>query len=499
MRLSDRHSEVSRGHSTPMYREKARTVPLDKRGKWSGWQDTQLMGTERQKIQMELAFMAEGRGETPMAADKGTEVSMAKREPEDPALTVLLMEQIGQHENLRKALQRVRQNKGSPGIDGMTVNKLPGYLKKHWPQIREQLLAGTYSPKPVKRVEIPKSNGGIRKLGIPTVLDRFIQQAMMQVLQTYWDKTFSEHSYGFRPGRSAHQAISRSQQYVEQGYRWVVDIDLEKFFDRVNHDKLMGNLAQRVRDKRLLKVIRAFLNAGVMENGLVSATREGAPQGGPLSPLLSNVVLDELDRELERRGHRFIRYADDCNIYVRSERAGQRVMENISNFITRTLKLKVNPTKSKVDRPWRCKFLGFRITVGKQTKRSIAPSSLSRFKERVRKLTCYRRGVTIEQMIENLNRYLIGWRGYFGYCQSPSVLQVLDGWIRRRLRCVYWRRWKRGKKRFAELRRLGVGRDLAAQTAGSVHGPWRISRSPALSYAFPSAHFNSLGLALLAG
>jgi RNA-directed DNA polymerase len=457
------------------------------------------MGTERQKIQMELAFMAEGRGETPMAVNKGTEVPMAKREPEDPALTVLLMEHICRRENLRKALQRVRQNKGSPGIDGMTVNKLPGYLKKHWPEIHEQLLAGTYSPKPVKRVEIPKSNGGIRKLGIPTVLDRFIQQAIMQVLQTYWDKTFSEHSYGFRPGRSAHQAISRSQQYVEQGYRWVVDIDLEKFFDRVNHDKLMGNLAKRILDKRLLKVIRAFLNAGVMENGLVSATTEGAPQGGPLSPLLSNVVLDKLDRELEQRGHRFVRYADDCNIYVRSERAGQRVMENISNFITRTLKLKVNPTKSKVDRPWRCKFLGFRITVGKQTKRSIAPSSLSRFKRRVRKLTCYRRGVPIEQMIENLNRYLIGWRGYFGYCQSPSVLQVLDCWIRRRLRCVYWRRWKRGKKRFAELRRLGVGRDLAAQTAGSVHGPWRISRSPALSYAFPSAHFNSLGLALLAG
>ena len=457
------------------------------------------MGTKQQKTQMELAFMAEGRGEAPMAAHKGTEVPMAKREPEDPALTVLLMEQIGQRENLRKALQRVRQNKGSPGIDGMTVNKLPGYLKKHWPQIREQLLAGTYSPKPVKRVEIPKPDGGVRKLGIPTVLDRFIQQAMMQVLQAYWDKTFSEHSYGFRPGRSAHQAIRRSQQYVEQGYRWVVDIDLEKFFDRVNHDKLMGHLAKRLRDKRLLKLIRAFLNAGVMENGLVSATTEGAPQGGPLSPLLSNVVLDELDRELERRGHRFIRYADDCNIYVRSERAGQRVMENISSFITRKLKLKVNPTKSKVDRPWRCKFLGFRITVGKQTKRSIAPSSLSRFKKRVRKLTCYRRGVPIEQMIENLNRYLIGWRGYFGYCQSPSVLQVLDCWIRRRLRCVYWRRWKRGKKRFAELRRLGVGRDLAAQTAGSVHGPWRISRSPALSYAFPRAHFNSLGLALLAG
>jgi RNA-directed DNA polymerase len=320
----------------------------------------------------------------------------------------------------------------------------------------------------------------------------------MQVLQNYWDKTFSEHSYGFRPGRSAHQAISRSGQYVEQGYRWVVDIDLEKFFDRVNHDKLMGRLAKRISDKRLLKIIRAFLNAGVMANGLVSATTEGTPQGGPLSPLLSNIVLDELDRELERRGHRFVRYADDCNIYVRSERAGRRVMESVSKFITHKLKLKVNQSKSKVDRPWRCKFLGFRIIVGKETKRGIAPKSLSRFKKRVRKLTCYRRGVTIERMIEKLNRYLIGWRGYFGYCQTASVLGLLDCWIRRRLRCVYWRRWKRGKKRFAQLRKLGVGKDLSAQTAGSVHGPWRISRSPALSFAFPNAHFNTLGLVLLA-
>jgi RNA-directed DNA polymerase len=456
------------------------------------------MGAKRQKIQLELAFMAESKGEAPMAADKGTEASKAKRNPEDPALPVLLMEEICQRENLSRALQRVRQNKGSPGIDGMTVKKLPRYLKKHWPQIREQLLAGTYCPKPVRRVEIPKSNGGLRKLGIPTVLDRFIQQAIMQVLQKYLDKTFSEHSYGFRPGRSAHQAIRRSQQYVEQGYRWVVDIDLEKFFDRVNHDKLMGNLAKRIPDKRLLKVIRAFLNAGVMENGLVSATTEGAPQGGPLSPLLSNVVLDELDRELERRGHRFVRYADDCNIYVRSERAGSRVMENISKFITRKLKLKVNQSKSRVDRPWRCKFLGFRIIAGKETKRGIAPESLSRFKRRVRELSSYRRGVTIEQMTEKLNRYLIGWRGYFGYCQTPSVLVRLDSWIRRRLRYVYWRRWKRGKKRFAELRRLGIAKDLAARTAGSVHGPWRISRSPALSFVFPNAHFSSLGLSLLA-
>jgi RNA-directed DNA polymerase len=456
------------------------------------------MDAKRRKIQLELAFMAEGRGEAPMAADKGTEVPKAKRSPEDPALPVLLMEEICQRESLRRALQRVRQNKGVPGIDGMTVKKLSGYLKKHWPEIREQLLAGTYRPQPVKGVEILKPNGGIRKLGIPTALDRFIQQAIMQVLQKYWDKTFSEHSYGFRPGRSAHQAINRSQQYVDEGYRWVVDIDLEKFFDRVNHDKLMGKLAKRIPDKRLLKIIRAFLNAGVMENGLVSATTEGTPQGGPLSPLLSNIVLDELDRELERRGHCFVRYADDCNIYVRSERAGKRVMENISKFITRKLKLKVNQSKSKVDRPWRCKFLGFRLIVGKETKRGIAPRSLFRFKRRVRELTCYRRGVSIEQMIAKLNRYLIGWRGYFGYCQTPSVLVRLDSWIRRRLRCVYWRRWKRGKRRFAELRRLGIGKDLAAKTAGSVHGPWRISRSPALSYVFPNAHFTSLGLSLLA-
>lgn len=454
------------------------------------------MDTKRRKIQLELAFMAKGKSEAPKTVGKGTEVSVAKRKSEDPALPVLLMEEIVKRENLKKALQRVRQNKGSPGIDGMTVRKLSGYLKKHWPRIREQLLAGNYQPKPVKRTEIPKPNGGMRKLGIPTVLDRFVQQAIMQVLQKYWDKTFSEHSYGFRPGRSAHQAISCSQQYAEQGYRWVVDIDLEKFFDRVNHDKLMGKLAKRIPDKRLLKIIRAFLNAGVMANGLVSATTEGTPQGGPLSPLLSNIVLDELDRELERRGHRFVRYADDCNIYVRSERAGHRVMESISKFITRKLKLKVNQSKSKVDRSGRCKFLGFRI-VGKETKLGIAPKSLARFKKRVRKLTCYRRGVTIEQMIEKLNRYLIGWRGYYGYCQTPSVLVRLDSWIRRRLRCVYWRRWKRGKKRFAELRKRGINKDLSARTAGSVHGPWRISRSPALSFVFPNAHFNTLGLALL--
>jgi RNA-directed DNA polymerase len=455
------------------------------------------MDTKRQKIQLELALMTANKGETPRAVTEGIEASMAKCRPEHPALTDLLMEEVCKRENLKKALRRVKQNKGSPGIDGMTVNKLPGYLRQHWPDIRDQLLAGCYRPQPVKRVEIPKPDGGVRKLGIPTVRDRFVQQAALQVLQKYWDKTFSEHSFGFRPGRSAHQAISLAQHYVDEGHRWVVDIDLEKFFDRVNHDRLMARLARRIHDKRMLKLIRAFLNAGVMENGLVSATREGTPQGGPLSPLLSNIVLDELDRELEHRGHRFVRYADDSNIYVRSERAADRVMESISKFITRKLKLKVNQSKSKIGRPSECKFLGFRITGRNETKRSIAPQVLERFKKRVRRMTGRNRSMPLDKVIDQLNRYLTGWRGYFGHCQTPSVLAGLDAWIRRRLRCVVWKQWKRGRKRFAELRRLGVGKDLAAQTAGSVHGPWRISHSPALSLAMPNAYFDALGLVRL--
>jgi len=376
----------------------------------------------------------------------------------------------------------------------MTVGELPDYLREHWPTVHDSLLRGTYKPQPVKRVEIPKPGGGMRKLGIPTVLDRFVQQAIFQVLQAHWDATFSEQSYGFRPGRSAHQAVAKAQQYVSEGHAWVVDIDLEKFFDRVNHDMLMSRIAQRVSDRRLLKVLRAFLNAGVMENGLVGPTREGTPQGGPLSPLLSNIVLDDLDRELERRGHRFVRYADDCNIYVRSERAGHRVMESVTRFITRKLKLKVNESKSKVDRPQRCKFLGFRFVRSKSIKRGLAPQTVQRFKRRIRELTRRTRGVSLERMVEQLSRYLVGWRGYFGFCETPSVLGALDSWIRRRLRCVVWKQWKRGRKRFAELRACGVGKDLAAQTAGSVHGPWRISRSPALSYAFPNAYFTTLGL-----
>jgi RNA-directed DNA polymerase len=405
-----------------------------------------------------------------------------------------LMEEVCERENCKQALARVKANKGSPGVDGMTVHELPDYLKQHWPAIREQLLGGTYKPQTVKRVEIPKPDGGIRKLGIPTVLDRFIQQAVMQVLQRKWDRTFSDHSYGFRPGRSAHQAVEAAQKYIAEGYRWVVDLDLEKFFDRVNHDKLMAKIAERVSDKRLLKLIRTFLRAGVMESGLVSPVDEGTPQGGPLSPLLSNIVLDEFDRELERRGLRFARYADDSNIYVRSRRAGERVMASITAFLTRKLKLKVNEQKSAVARPWERKFLGFSFTWNREPKRRIAPKAVLRFKERVRELTSRTRGVSMERMAAELAQYLKGWRGYFGKCETPSVLEGLEEWTRRRLRSAIWKQWKRGTVRFAELRKRGVGKDLAAKTAGSAHGPWRLANSPALAIALPNAYFDSLGI-----
>ena len=343
-------------------------------------------------------------------------------------------------------------------------------------------------------MEIPKASGGIRPLGIPTVLDRFIQQAVMQVLQADWDGTFSETSFGFRPGRSAHQAVEQAQAYIAAGHGFVVDIDLEKFFDRVNHDILMGLVAKRVADKRLLKLIRGFLTAGAMDGGIVSPTEEGTPQGGPLSPLLSNLMLDVLDKELEKRGHRFVRYADDCNIYVRSQRAGERVMAGIEKFLTKRLKLKVNKAKSAVAKPSARKFLGFSFTGGREPRRRIAPQAIARFKAKVRELTRRTRGRSLPQTSKELSTYLVGWRGYFGFCQTPSVLRALDEWIRRRVRAIAWKQWKRGPARFAELRRRGVGRDLAAQTAGSPHGPWRLAASPALHMALPIAAFRSLGL-----
>src|ERR1700687_2515814 len=453
-----------------------------------------LRSDMRQNLQGELYFSSAPMGEARKAGREGVESLQAVHASESPASTNRLMEEVCERENLKEALRRVKVNKGSPGVDGMTVGAIPDYLKQHWPAIREQLLNGTYEPKPVRRVEIPKPDGGgVRKLGIPTVLDRFIQQAVMQVLQKQWNPTFSLHTYGFRPRRSAHQAVAQAQQYIAQGYGWVIDLDLEKFFDRVNHDKLMGQIAKRVEDKRLLKLIRVFLNAGVMENGLVSPSVEGTPQGGPLSPLLSNLVLDELDQELECRGHRFVRYADDCNIYVRSERAGHRVMESISRFITQKLKLKVNEAKSAVARPQERKFLGFSFTAGPDIKRTIAPKSLDRFKQRIRDITRRAKGVSIKTTMEELAQYMRGWRGYFGFCETPEELIALTRWVRLRLRAALWRQWKTPSRRRAALIALRVSGELS-NTSGSGRGPWHIARSKALSVGLSNAHFKSLGL-----
>lgn len=448
---------------------------------------------KRPNNQLVLAFMEEGRGEAPTASSEGTESAKAVRQPESPAQE-RLMEEVCGRENLRQALKRVQANRGSAGVDGMQAGELPKYLGQHWPVLREQLLSGTYQPQPVLRMEIAKPDGGVRQLGIPTVLDRFIQQAVLQVLQSRWDRTFSEHSYGFRPGRSAHQTVRKAQQYIAEGYRWVVDLDLEKFFDRVNHDKLMGQVAERISDQRMLKLIRAFLEAGVMEDGLVSPIDEGTPQGGPLSPLLSNLVLDELDRMLEGRGHRFARYADDCNIYVRSRRAGERVMGSLSRFIRGKLKLKVNSEKSAVARPWERKFLGFSFSRERQPKRRIAWKAAQRFKQRVRELTGRTRGISLRRMAKELGQYLRGWLAYFGHCQTPSVLADFDKWIRRRLRSVIWKQWQRFRRRYRQLRKRGVERRLAFQTAKSNHGPWRLAKSPALAMALPNAYFDSLGI-----
>src|SRR6202163_3426380 len=453
-----------------------------------------LKDDEQQNIQMQLDFSSAPTGEARVAGREGTEASGAMNGTENPASTNRLMEEVCERENLKAALQRVKANKGSPGVDGMTVIGIKDYLKQHWPAIREQLLSGTYEPKPLRRVEIATPDGGVRKLGIPTVLDRFIQQAVMQVLQRRWDRTFSDYSYGFRPGRSAQQAVAQAQQYIAEGHGWCVDLDLEKFFDRVNHDKLMGQIAKRVEDKRLLKLIRAFLNAGVIENGLVSPSVEGTPQGGPLSPLLSNLVLDELDRELERRGHRFVRYADDCNIYVSSGRAGQRVMESITQFITQELKLKVNEAKSAVARPQERKFLGFSFTAGPEVKRVIAPKAVDRFKQRIREITGRAKGVSMETTMEELAPYMRGWRSYFGFCETPEVLISLTRWVRLRLRAGMWRQWKAPRRRKAALLELGVRPRLASNTAGSGLGPWYLAKAKALSVELSNAYFKSLGL-----
>jgi RNA-directed DNA polymerase len=431
-------------------------------------------------MQLELPFAR--RGEAP--------VGMSERNA--PVEGDGLIERVVESSNLSAAVNRVKQNGGSPGIDGMTVAARPGYLDTHWPEIREALLSGTYTPQPVKRVEIPTPHGGRRKLGIPTVLDRCIQQALLQVLQPAWDASFSGSRDGFRPGRSAHQAIAQAQHDLETGDSWVVDLDLEQFFDRVNHDKLMSRVKARVTDRRVLKLVDRYLKAGALTGDDWEATEEGTPQGGPLSPRLANLLLDGLDKELERRGHRVVRDADDCNIYVRSARAGRRVLASVTRFLSRKLKRSVNEAKSAVDRPWRRTFLGFRFTGCRPNRRTASGKAFKRFKAEIRRRTQRTRGVSLPRVVRDVRQYLDGWFAYFGYAEATSAFKELDSWTRRRLRCYLWKQW--GRRRYRELVNRGVSRDLAWNTAKSAHGPWRLSRSPALTYALPGEYFDGLGV-----
>ena len=418
----------------------------------------------------------------------------AREQKESPGQNERLMEQVAAPANLNAAGKRVRENGGAPGIDGVTVEAFVAQAKPRAETLRKELLEGSYRPSPLRRVEIPKSSGsGKRKLSIPSVQDRVVQQALLQVLQPILDPSFSEHSYGFRPNKSAHQAVASAQAYIQKGYDWVVDLDLEAFFDRVNHDRLMSRLGQRIADQRVLWIIRRFLQAGVMENGVLCPTTEGTPPGGPLSPCLANLVLDELDKELERRGLRFVRYADDSNVYLRSKRAATNAFENLIGFIEGRLKLKVNRAKSAVARPWERKFLGFSFTRGKDPKRRIAPKALAKAKQRIRKLT-QKGQANFAATMAALRRFLMGWLGYFRFCQTPSVLMALEEWTRRRLRCLIWKQWKRGTTRVRELLRRGAAYEDSTKLAGSSDGSWHISCTPLLHQIFPKVWFAAHGL-----
>lgn len=409
----------------------------------------------------------------------------------------LLMEQVVETGNMWDALYRVERNKGAAGIDGMPVKSLREFLKESWLTIREQLLQGTYKPKPVRRVEIPKPDGGKRMLGIPTVLDRLIQQAILQVLTPIFDSEFSNHSYGFRPKRSAHQAVKAAQSYIKEGFRFVVDMDLEKFFDRVNHDILMAKVARKIGDKRLLKLIRRYLEAGIMLNGCCIRSEEGTPQGGPLSPLLANIMLDNLDKELELRGHRFVRYADDCNVYVKSRRAGERVLESVKEYVEGRLKLKVNISKSAVDRPWKRKFLGFSFTWEKNTRIRIASKSIERLKEKVRQITSRSNGLGVDTKVSQLAQYLRGWMGYFALADTPTILSKIDEWIRRRLRMCLLKEWKKPKTRRRKLVGLGIPMEWAKQISSSRKGYWRLANTPQINKALGLAYWREQGLVSL--
>jgi len=407
---------------------------------------------------------------------------------------MVMLNQILARPNMIQALKRVEANKGSQGVDMMPVQTLRQHILENWESIKAQILMGTYEPQPVLRVEIPKPDGGVRLLGIPTVTDRLIQQAISQILSKEYDQTFSDNSYGFRPKRSAHDAVRKAKGYMKEGYRWVVDMDLEKFFDKVNHDRLMATLAKRIHDKSLLKLIRKYLQAGVMINGVVSSTEEGTPQGGPLSPLLSNIVLDELDKELEKRGHKFVRYADDCNIYVKSKRAGERTIASVQRFVEGTLRLKVNESKSAVDRPWNRKFLGFSFSHHREPKVRVAKTSLQRMKKKIREITSRKKPFPMEYRIEKLNQYLIGWCGYFALADTPSVFSKLDSWIKRRLRMCLWKNWKKPRTRVRNLIRLKVPYGKAYEWGNTRKGYWRISKSPILHRTLGNSYWESQGL-----
>lgn len=453
--------------------------------------------SDTQKAELNIGASLEGRGRNPREYEAGAWSAQATKEyscPEEPAL----MEAVVGRENMWQALKRVEANKGAPGVDGMPVPELRGYLKEHWPRIREELLDGRYKPTPVRKVEIPKPGGGIRELGIPTVLDRLIQQAAHQVLGPIFEPGFSESSYGFRPGRSAQQAVQKARACVAEGRRFVVDLDLEKFFDRVNHDILMSRVALKVEDKRVLKLIGRYLRAGVMDGGLIKPSTEGTPQGGPLSPLLSNILLDELDKELEARGHAFCRYADDVNIYVRTRRSGERVMASVTRFLKDRLRLGVNRAKSAVDRPWNRKFLAYSMTWHKEPRLRIAPQSVKRLKARLKALFRQGRGRNLGRFIrEDLVPVLRGWINYFRLAEAKGVLKELDGWIRRRLRVILWRQWKRTCTRARNLMRLGLDRDRAWRSATNGHGPWWNAGASHLNQALPKTYFDANGLVSL--
>ena len=438
---------------------------------------------------------SKGSGRKSREYEKGASSVTAMREDSGPE-TEQLMEAVVERENMVAALQRVVSNRGAAGVDGMTVEQLKPYLKEEWKRIKEELLGSEYRPSPVLKVEIPKADGkGVRKLGIPTVVDRLIQQAMHQVLSVISEPSFSESSYGFRPGRSAHNAVRQARAYVSEGRRWVVDLDLEKFFDRVNHDVLMSRMARRVKDKRILRLIRRYLQAGMMEGGLVSQRREGTPQGGPLSPLLSNILLDELDKELERRGHKFCRYADDCNVYVRSRSAGERVKESITKFLEKGLRLKVNEEKSAVGRPWERKFLGYTMTWHREPRLKVADNSVRRLKMKLREILRRGRGRNIGRQIEEeLTPLLRGWMNYFRLAEVKGILDELDGWIRRKLRSVIWRQWKRTFARAKGLMKRGLDKDRALKSAMNGRGPWWNAGASHMNAAFPKSYFDRCGL-----